>query len=94
MGWIVAIIVGALIGWIASMLMHTDAEQGPLANIIIGIIGAALGRWLFSDVLGLGGAAVAGQFSLVGLFWGVVGAVILIAILKAFNLMGGGRRTV
>jgi len=88
MGWIIAIIVGALIGWIASLLMHTDAQQGALANIIIGIVGAALGRWIFSDILGWGGAAAAGSFTVAGLIWGVLGAIILIAILKLLNVFG------
>lgn len=90
MSYIVAAIIGALIGWIASMIMGTDHEQGAIANILIGIVGAALGRWLFVDVLGWGGAATAGTFTLGGILWGVAGAVILIAILKALNLMGKG----
>ena len=88
MGLIVTLLVGALIGWIASMIMKTDAQQGAILNIIIGIVGSLLGKYLFSDLLGLGGATTAGQFSIIGLFWGVVGAVILIAILKMFNLFG------
>lgn len=87
MGWIIAIIAGALIGWIASLIMKTDAQQGALANIVIGIVGALLGRWIFGDLLGIGGAASAGALSLMGLLWGIVGAVILIAILKAFRVM-------
>jgi len=87
MSWLIAVLVGALIGWIASLFMKTDEEQGALANIVIGIIGSAVGRWLFGDVLGFGGAMSAGAFSLAGLFWGVVGAVILIAILKYFRVM-------
>lgn len=86
MNWIIVILVGALIGWIASMIMKTDTQQGALANILVGIIGSVLGNWLFSDVLGIGGATAAGTLSLVGIFWGVVGAVILIAILKAFRV--------
>lgn len=85
---IVTLLVGALIGWIASLIMNTDQDQGAFANILIGIIGAALGRWLFAGLLGLGGAAAAGTFSLVGLFWGIVGAIILIAILKFFKVFG------
>ena len=61
MDWIIAILVGALIGWLASVVMKTDARQGALANIVIGIVGSALGRWLFGDVLGIGGAVAAGQ---------------------------------
>jgi uncharacterized membrane protein YeaQ/YmgE (transglycosylase-associated protein family) len=86
MGIIIAILVGALIGWIASMIMETDAQQGAIANIIIGIVGSLLGQWLFGDVLHIGNASLAGGFSLAGLFWGVVGAVILIAILRAIRV--------
>lgn len=87
MDWIVAILVGALIGWLASIVMKTDAQQGALANIVIGVVGSALGRWLFSDVLHLGGAAVAGSLSVIGIVWGVLGAVVLIAILKALRVV-------
>lgn len=87
MGWIVAILVGALIGWLASLVMKTSAQQGALLNIVIGIVGSALGRWLFADVLGFGGAQVAGALTLGGILWGVLGAVVLIAILKALNVL-------
>ncbi len=88
MGWIVAILVGALIGWLASMIMKTDAQQGALANILIGIFGSLLGSWLFGSVLGIGAAGEAGAFSIWGIVWGVVGAIVLIAILKSFKLFG------
>jgi len=88
MGWIIFIIVGAVIGWLASLIMGTDAQQGALANIIIGIVGSVLGSWLLGSVLGIGGAMQAGELTFWGIVWGVVGAVILIAILKAFKLMG------
>lgn len=87
MSWIVLIIVGALIGWLASKIMATDEQQGGIANILIGIVGAILGKWLFADVLGIGSAAAAGDFSLMGVLWGILGAVILIAILKALNVL-------
>jgi uncharacterized membrane protein YeaQ/YmgE (transglycosylase-associated protein family) len=86
MGWIIAILVGALVGWIASLIMKTDSQQGPIANILIGVIGAALGRWLFADVLGIGGTT-AGQLSLSGILWGVLGAIILIFVLKALRVL-------
>jgi uncharacterized membrane protein YeaQ/YmgE (transglycosylase-associated protein family) len=86
MGWIIAILVGALIGWLASIIMKTDAQQGPIANILIGIIGASLGRWLFADVLGIGGAT-AGTLSFSGILWGILGAVILIFLLKAVRVL-------
>lgn len=87
MGWIVAILVGALIGWLASRMMNTDQQQGALANIVIGILGSVLGSWLFGDVLGIGGASVAGALSIWGIIWGVLGAVVLIAILKALKVL-------
>lgn len=86
MGWIILIIVGAVIGWLASMIMATDEQQGALANIAIGIVGSILGSWLFGGVLGIGNAGTAGTLSLWGIIWGVVGAIVLIAILKALKV--------
>lgn len=86
MAWIVTLIVGALIGWLASIVMKTNEQQGCIANILVGIVGAALGRLVFADLLGLGGAAAAGAFTLAGLFWGILGAVILIALLRALGI--------
>lgn len=87
MGIIVSLIIGAFIGWIASLIMHTDQQQGALANVIIGVIGSFLGTYIFADLLGIGGATSAGSLTFAGIFWGVAGAVVLIAILKATNLM-------
>ncbi len=87
MDWIVAILIGAFIGWLASVVMKTDASQGPIANILIGIFGAALGRWLFGDVLNIGGATAAGSFSVIGILWGVIGAALLIAVLRGMRLL-------
>lgn len=88
MDWLAVIVVGGVIGWLASLLMKTDAQQGILLNIIIGIIGSIFGRWLFADVLGIGAAYSAGAFNLPGLLFGVLGAAILIAILKVLRLLG------
>lgn len=74
------VIVGALAGWIASMIMKTDAEMGALENIVAGIVGALLGGWL----LGLLGIEVAdGELSIPSILSAIFGAVVLIAILKA-----------
>ena len=86
MGIIIYLIVGALIGWIASML--TKSGGGTILHIVIGIVGSVLGSFVFSDLLHIGGAASAGSFSLPGFFWGVLGAVLLIAILKAVGVLG------
>lgn len=68
-------------------MMSTDQQQGALANIGIGIVGSLLGSWLFGSVLGIGSASSAGDFSIWGIIWGVVGAVVLIALLKAFKVL-------
>ena len=70
------VVFGAVAGWIASLIMKTDAQQGALANIVIGIIGAFLGGWLF----GLLGIASGGF--LWSLLTAVIGAVILIWIIR------------
>lgn len=86
MDWIVTLLVGAFIGWLASILMRTDAQQGAIANILVGIVGAALGRGVFAGLLGIEGAATAGEFSIMGVVWGIVGAAVLIGLLKALNV--------
>lgn len=87
MSWIIAIIVGALVGWIASLIMKTDQEQGALANILIGIAGAILGKWIFGSLLGIGSAAAAGTLSFYGILWGVIGSIVLIAILRWVKIL-------
>jgi uncharacterized membrane protein YeaQ/YmgE (transglycosylase-associated protein family) len=88
MGWIITILVGALIGWLASMIMKTDAQQGAVANILIGIVGSLLAQAVFGNWLNIGGAySAGGGFSFWSIVWGVVGSVVLIAILKALRVL-------
>lgn len=77
--FIVWIVFGALVGWIASKIMKTDAEQGALMNIVVGIVGAFLGGYVMSI---LGGPSVTG-FNLPSLIVAVLGSVVLLAIVKA-----------
>lgn len=79
MDLIVWLVVGGLIGWLASILMKTNAQMGLIANVIVGIVGAALGGWL-AGVLGIGGGRVLSYVV------AVLGAVILIAILRAIGV--------
>ncbi len=74
------LLFGALVGWLASLVMRTDAQQGLLLNIIVGIVGAFLGGLVFS-FMGFGGASINdNNFSLSALLVSFVGAVILLAI--------------
>ena len=84
MGIIIWLIVGGIIGWIASMIMKTDGQQGIFLNIVVGIIGAFLGGWI-GGMLGIGGDINSGDFSLSGLLMSLVGAVVLLAIVNLFR---------
>jgi uncharacterized membrane protein YeaQ/YmgE (transglycosylase-associated protein family) len=74
------IVFGALAGWIASKIMHTDAQMGAMANIVVGIIGAFIGGFI---VRMLTGNTQADTFSIGGLLVAILGSVILLAIVKA-----------
>jgi uncharacterized membrane protein YeaQ/YmgE (transglycosylase-associated protein family) len=79
MDLIVWLVIGGLIGWLASILMKTGAQMGLIANVIVGIVGAALGGWI-AGVLGIGGGRVLSYII------AVLGAAILIAILRALGV--------
>ncbi len=81
MGIILWIIFGGLVGWVASMIMKTDAEQGVVKNVIVGIVGAVLGGWIMS-VLGTRGV---NGFNFYSFVVALLGAVTLIAILRSFR---------
>jgi uncharacterized membrane protein YeaQ/YmgE (transglycosylase-associated protein family) len=79
--FILWIIVGGILGWIASMIMRTDAQQGALLNIIVGIVGAILGGLLLAPLFGTG-TINQGDFSLPSLLVSLLGAIILLAIVN------------
>lgn len=81
------IIVGGVLGWIASMLMRTDAQQGVFLNIVVGIIGALLAGFLISPLIG-GRPITDGVFSIQSILVSLLGAVVLLAIV---NLVRRGR---
>jgi uncharacterized membrane protein YeaQ/YmgE (transglycosylase-associated protein family) len=84
MNWIIIIVVGGILGWLASIVMRTDAQQGILLNIVVGIIGAILGGFLLGPLLG-GGSITSGDFSIMALLVSFLGAVILLAIVNLFR---------
>ena len=84
MNWLAWIIFGGLAGWIASIIMKTNASMGLLANIVVGIIGAFVGGFVFNL---FGGSGVTG-FNPYSLLVAVIGAAILLWLMRVFT----GRR--
>ena len=84
MNIIIWLIVGGIVGWLASLIMRTDAQQGIILNVIVGIVGAFLGGWL-GGMLGISGANINEGFSVVGFIISLIGAVVLLAIVNLFR---------
>ena len=84
MGILIYLIIGGLIGWIASIIMRTDAQQGIILNVVVGIVGAFLGGWLLAPMFGTG-TINSNDFSLAGLGVSLLGAVVLLAIVNLFR---------
>jgi len=84
MNFIIWIVVGGIIGWVASKIMNTDAQQGIFLNIVVGIVGAFLGGWLISPLVGVP-TINQNAFSIGALIVSLIGAVILLAIVKLFR---------
>ena len=81
MGLIILLVVGGIIGWLASLVMRTDAQQGLLLNVVVGIIGSLLAGFLVSPLLGAP-PITSGVISIPTLLVSVVGAVVLLAIVN------------
>jgi uncharacterized membrane protein YeaQ/YmgE (transglycosylase-associated protein family) len=80
MNWLISIVIGGIIGWVASILMKTNAQMGLLANIIVGIVGSALGSWL-AGVLGIAPTGAILNYAIA-----VAGAALLIFILGKLGI--------
>ena len=83
MGWIIAIIVGGVAGWLASIVMRRDASMGNVMNIIVGIVGALLGNFLAGALFGIDGTIQ--SFNLTGFIIAVIGAIVLLGIVNMFQ---------
>lgn len=81
MGWLAWIVVGAVSGWLASMVMKTNRQQGLLLDIVVGILGAFIGGYLFQQ---FGSAGITG-FNIWSVFVAFVGAVVLLAVIRLVN---------
>lgn len=81
MNFILWLILGGVIGWLASIVMKTNDQQGVFLNIVVGLIGAVLGGWLISPMVGVG-TINQNDFSLAAMFVSFIGAAILLAIVN------------
>jgi len=81
MGIILWIVFGGLVGWIASLIMGTDAQQGIVLNILVGIVGAIIGGWIMNL---LGESSVTG-FNLYSFLVAIIGAAIFIMLLRVIR---------
>ena len=81
MNLIILLIVGGILGWVASLIMRTDGQQGILLNIVVGIVGAILAGFLLNPLIG-GGNIMSGNLSLSSILVSLLGAVVLLAIVN------------
>ena len=80
MDLIISLVIGGIIGWLASIVMKTNAQMGIIANVVVGVVGSFLGGWIFG-LLGITALGGIGPWVMA-----VVGAIVLIALLRAFGV--------
>ena len=81
---ILILLVGGIIGWLASILMRTDGQQGIFLNIVVGVVGAVIAGFIVTPLIG-GAPITSGSFDILSLFASFLGAVILLAIVNLFR---------
>lgn len=84
MGIIIWLIVGGIVGWLASLIMRTDGQQGIILNVVVGIIGAFIGGLLIGPMLGAP-SINSGEISVMSFVVSLIGAIILLAIVNLFR---------
>ncbi|MBL8344672.1 MAG: GlsB/YeaQ/YmgE family stress response membrane protein [Rubrivivax sp.] len=84
MNLVIWLAVGGVIGWLASMLMKTDGQQGIILNVVVGIVGAMIGGWFISPLVGVG-TINQSNFSVPAMGVSFIGAVILLAVVNLFR---------
>ena len=80
MSWIITLIIGGIVGWLASIVMKTNAQMGLIANILVGVVGSLLGYWVAGQL----GVTATGGF--VGFLIAIAGAVVLIFVLQKLGV--------
>ena len=83
MNFLIWLIVGGVVGWLASLIMKTDGQQGILLNVVVGIVGAFIAGYLISPMVGV--PTINQGFSIGSFIVSLVGAVILLAIVNLFR---------
>ena len=83
MNLIIWLVIGGVVGWLASIIMKRDGQQGILMNIVVGIVGALLAGWLISPLVGVG--TINGGLSIGTFLVSLLGAVVLLAIVNLFT---------
>jgi uncharacterized membrane protein YeaQ/YmgE (transglycosylase-associated protein family) len=84
MNIILILVVGGILGWLASLIMRTDGQQGIILNVVVGIIGAVIAGFLVTPLIG-GAPITAGAFDMRSLIASLVGAIILLAVINLFR---------
>jgi uncharacterized membrane protein YeaQ/YmgE (transglycosylase-associated protein family) len=84
MNFLIWIVIGGIIGWLASLVMKTDAQQGMILNVVVGIVGALLGGWLLAPLFGTG-TINQNDFSISSLFVSFLGALVLLMVVNLFR---------
>ncbi|HNW19202.1 MAG TPA: GlsB/YeaQ/YmgE family stress response membrane protein [Sphingorhabdus lacus] len=84
MNIIILLVVGGVIGWLASIVMRTDGQQGIFLNIVVGIVGAILAGFIITPLIG-GAPITNGAFDIMSLISSFLGAVVLLAIVNLFR---------
>jgi len=84
MGLIILLVVGGVIGWVASMIMRTDGQQGILLNIVVGIVGALLAGFIVTPLIG-GAPITSGVLNLQSILVSLIGAIVLLALINLFR---------
>ena len=83
MNFLIWLIIGGIVGWLASLIMRTDGQQGILLNVVVGIVGAFIGGWVISPMVGV--ATINEGISIGSILVSLVGAIILLAIVNLFR---------
>jgi uncharacterized membrane protein YeaQ/YmgE (transglycosylase-associated protein family) len=84
MGLIILLVVGGLIGWVASMIMRTDGQQGIFLNVVVGIVGALLAGFILTPLIG-GAPITSGVLNIQSVLVSLLGAIVLLAIVNLFR---------